>query len=100
MVRPTPLHERNAAAGAVFGERFGWQIPVHFGDARGEYESARAGAALFDISLRGRIEAEGNDAAVFLHNLSTNDVKGLPPWTSRELFFCTATAKVVGHGWI
>jgi folate-binding protein YgfZ len=64
------------------------------------YEAARAGAALFDVSARGKIEAEGKDAAVFLHNVCTNDVKGLPPSSGREAFFCTATAKVVAHGWI
>jgi folate-binding protein YgfZ len=63
-----------------------------------EYEMARGSAALFDVSGRGKIEAEGNDAAVFLHNLSTNDVKDLPPGSGRELFFCTATAKVVAYG--
>ena len=99
MTHQSPLHEQTAAAGAVFAERFGWQVPLRYGDPRSEYEVARAGAALFDVSPRGRIEAEGQDAAVFLHNLGTNDVKGLSPGASRELFFCTATAKVVGHGW-
>ncbi len=63
-----------------------------------EYEAARGSSALFDVSRRGKIEAEGNDAAVFLHNLSTNDVKGLSPGSGREVFFCTATAKVVAYG--
>jgi folate-binding protein YgfZ len=100
VVRHTPLHEQTAAAGAAFVERAGWLVPAQFGDWRGEYEAARAGAALFDVSARGKIEAEGKDAAVFLHNLSTNDVKTLPPGPGHEVFFCTATAKVVGHGWV
>jgi folate-binding protein YgfZ len=59
------------------------------------YRAALESAALFDVSGRGKILAEGNDALVFLHNLSSNDLKKLAPMTGCELFFCTATAKVV-----
>jgi folate-binding protein YgfZ len=100
VARHTPLHEQTAAAGAVFVEHTGWLVPAHFGDPRAEYAAARAAVALFDVSPRGKIGAEGKDAVVFLHNLSTNDVKGMPPGTSQEVFFCNATAKVVGHGWV
>jgi folate-binding protein YgfZ len=62
------------------------------------YRAALDSAALFDLSGRGKLVAEGNDAAVFLHNLSTADVKKLAPMTGCELFFCTATAKVVAYG--
>ena len=62
------------------------------GDDQRAYEAARVGAALFDVSRRGKIEAAGKDAVVFLHNLSTNDVKNLAPLSGRELFFCNATA--------
>src|SRR4051812_6972718 len=68
------------------------------GDVLAGDEAARGAGAVFDVSGRGKVEAEGNDAAVFLHNLSTNDIKTLPPGSAREVFFCTATAKVVAHG--
>lgn len=68
------------------------------GDDQQAYEAARAGAALFDVSRRGKVEAAGNDAVVFLHNLSTNDVKKLAPHAGCELFFCTATARAVAYG--
>src|SRR5690242_13431740 len=61
------------------------------------YQAALDSAALFDVSGRGKIVAEGNDALVFLHNLSSNDVKKLAPMTGCELFFCSATAKVVAY---
>ncbi|MBX9682074.1 MAG: hypothetical protein K2X38_25220 [Gemmataceae bacterium] len=44
------------------------------------------------------IEVLGKDAATFLHNLSTNDVKSLSIGQGCEAFFCTHTARVVGHG--
>lgn len=55
---------------------------------------------LFDFSAHATIEAAGDDARTFLHNLSSNDIKGLPEWHGREAFFLTATAKVVGHAWV
>lgn len=55
---------------------------------------------LFDFSAHGTLNAVGDDALTFLHNLSTNDVKKLPPRHGCEAFFCTATAKVVGQAWI
>jgi len=64
------------------------------------YHDALSSAALFDFSAHGTIEAAGDDAAAFLHNLSTNDVKRLAPWHGCEAFFCTVTAKVVGQAWL
>lgn len=43
------------------------------------YEALRGGAALLDLSGRGRIAASGRDRVRLLHNLTTNDVKGLAP---------------------
>ena len=42
-----------------------------------EYRSACENAAVFDLLPRGKIEVAGKDAAAFLHNLCTNDVKSL-----------------------
>ena len=61
------------------------------------YTAALDAAALLDVSGRAKIVAEGNDATVFLHNLSSNDVKKLAAGTGCELFFCTATAKAVAY---
>ena len=50
------------------------------------YDAARSEAALFDVSDRGKVAVTGKEAASFLHNLSTNDVKNLKPGTGCELF--------------
>jgi folate-binding protein YgfZ len=94
------LHEITRAAGAVFIDEAGSSIPAHFGDWRSEYEQARVGAALFDRSHHGKLGVAGSDAATFLHNLSTGDVKNLPEGAGCETFLCTATARVVAHVWI
>ena len=93
----TPLHPLTTEAGAVFIDEAGWLVPAQFGDALAEYEAARSGAVVFDRSHHGKIEALGKDAAVFLHNLSTNDIKTLPPGSGCEAFFCTTTAKVASY---
>jgi folate-binding protein YgfZ len=53
---------------------------------------------LFDRPGSVLIEVLGKDAAAFLHNLSTNNIKGLAVGHGCEAFFCTHTARVVGHG--
>ena len=42
-----------------------------------DYQRTCDHAAAFDVSQRGKIEVTGPDAARFLHNLCTNDVKNL-----------------------
>ncbi len=71
--------------------------PRHFGDPAGEYRAACARAALFDLSDRGKVELSGPDAVTFLHNLCTNDIKGLPPGGGCEAFLTTAKARVVAQ---
>jgi tRNA-modifying protein YgfZ len=96
----TPLHDATARAGAVFTEDAGWLVPDHYGDAAAEYAAARDGAAVFDLSHRGKLEVSDKEAARFLHNLCTNDVVGLPAGAGHEAFFATPTARAVSHALI
>jgi tRNA-modifying protein YgfZ len=66
--------------------------------ASSEYAAARSAAAVFDISDRGQVELAGPDAALFLHNLCTNDIKDLAAGRGCEFFLTTNKARVVGHG--
>jgi folate-binding protein YgfZ len=97
MADRTPLHAETARAGAVFTEEAGFPVPAHFGDPAAEYEAARGGAAVFDVSHRGKVEVAGPDAARFLHNLTSNDVLHLAPGAGCEAFLCTAKARVVAY---
>jgi folate-binding protein YgfZ len=97
MSEPTPLHDANVRDGAVFVEEAGWQVPAHFGDAAAEYAAARSGCVLFDRSPRGKVELTGAEAAMFLHNLCTNDVNDLALGAGCEVFLTTNKAKVVSH---
>jgi folate-binding protein YgfZ len=100
MPEQTPLYDVAAEAGARFTEEAGWLMPTHFGYARQEYLRACQGAALFDVSHRGKVTVAGPEARSFLHNLCTNDILHLPPLTGCEAFFANAKAKVVAHAFI
>lgn len=95
MAERTPLYDLEAQAGAIFTEDAGWQVPAHFGNAAAEYEQARSGAVIFDQSQRSKIEVTSADAASFLHNLCTNDIKEMPVGAGCEAFFTNAKARVV-----
>ena len=94
MPERTPLHESASQSGAVFCEDFGWLMPARYGNGAAEYDKARKNASLFDISHHGKVEVSGADAAGFLHNLCTNDVKNLPAGAGCEAFLTTAQAKI------
>jgi tRNA-modifying protein YgfZ len=93
----SPLHDTTTRAGAVFADEAGWTMPLHFGDPEAEYRQARQAAALFDLSHRGKIELIGPEAAIFLHNLLTNDIKDLPCSRWCEAFACNAQARVLAY---
>jgi folate-binding protein YgfZ len=97
MSERSPLHDVTTRAGAAFGEEAGWTMPLHYGDPDAEYRAAREGAALFDLSHRGKVELTGPEAAAFLHNLLTNDIKGLPYSHGCESCLCNAQARVLAY---
>jgi folate-binding protein YgfZ len=97
MSERSSLHDATTRAGAVFAEEAGWTMPLHYGDPEAEYRAAREGAALFDLSQRGKVELTGDEAATFLHNLLTNDIKNLPYSHGCEAFLCNVQARVLAY---
>lgn len=93
----SPLHDITSAAGAVFADEAGWSMPQRFAGTAAEYRCARERAALFDRSHHGKVQVTGPDAATFLQNLCTNDIKALKPGAGCEAFLTTAKAKIVAH---
>ena len=96
-IRRSPLHDRVAAAGAVFGELAGWERAnwyavdgiapegqpaygrPHFFDAwAAEHCAVREGVAVFDISSFGKLLVQGRDALALLQKLSAGDVDVAP----------------------
>jgi folate-binding protein YgfZ len=70
-------------------------MPVHYGDAAAEYRRTLEAASVFDVSHHGKVEVVGPDAAKFLHNLTTNDIRQLPAGRGCEAFLTTGQARIV-----
>lgn len=97
MAEQSPLHDLTVKVGAVLVEEAGWLVPDHYGDPAREYEQTRFGCGLFDLSHRGKVELTGSEAAMFLHNLCSNDINDLPLGAGCEAFLTTNKARVVAH---
>ena len=65
-----------------------------------DYQAAVTSAALFDVSDAAKLEVAGPDAPLFLHNISTNDIKALPLGGGCEAYFCDARAKALFVAWV
>jgi len=77
----------------VFTERFGVELPAHFGDPEVEYEAVRKAVGLVDTSFRGLLELTGADRLRWLNGQITNDVKDLKAGEGK----LAAVLNVKGH---
>jgi glycine cleavage system T protein len=96
-VRKSALHDRLAAAGACFGEAFGWERANWYGEpgSTPEYEysygrqnwfeanaaeckAVREAVGLFDQSSFAKFRLEGRDAMAVLNRVCANDVDVAP----------------------
>jgi 4-methylaminobutanoate oxidase (formaldehyde-forming) len=96
-VRRSPVHDRLAARGAVFGEvagweranwfaapgqereyRYGWGRQNWWENQRAEHMAVREGAGIFDLTSFGKIRVEGRDAPAVLQRLCANDLDVAP----------------------
>jgi folate-binding protein YgfZ len=69
-------------------------------DFQREYTIATDGAGLFSLEGWSTIRVTGGDRAAFLHNMCTNDVKGLAAGSGCEAFFTDVKGKTAGHAFI
>jgi folate-binding protein YgfZ len=73
---------------------------VNDDDFNREYIEATEGAGLFTLEGWSTIRVTGAERAAFLHNMCTNDVRGLSPATGCEAFFTDVKGKIVAHAFI
>jgi len=66
-----------------------------FGAAADELVAARDGTVIAPLLDLGLIRVSGGDAADFLHNLMTNDIKGIKPAGARFAGFCTPKGRLL-----
>ena len=66
-----------------------------FGNAADELVAARDGTVVAPLTDSGLIRASGIDAVSFLHNLLTNDIKGITSGGARFAGLCTAKGRLL-----
>ncbi|MGJ5813226.1 YgfZ/GcvT domain-containing protein [Paludibaculum fermentans] len=64
------------------------------------YQALREGAAILDLSARGRIRASGEDRKRLLHAMTTNHVQELEPGGTIYAFFLNAQGRIQADVWI
>ena len=89
-----PLYHAHLAGGARFGDRRGQPVVASYGDAAGEYEAARGGAAAVDLPLRAVLEASGPSRQKFLQGMLSHDVAGRRPGEGCRAALLTAKGAV------
>lgn len=70
--------------GAVDGSGVDAGVPAHYGDPMREQRLLAEGLACVDLSHRGVVTITGPDRLTWLHSMTTQDLAGLPPRTSRQ----------------
>ena len=73
-MKRSPLHDQHLKLGAQFGEITGWEVPMHYGDPRGEYAAVRHSAGIADLSHRGKVRVTGEDRVTWLQSVISNDI--------------------------
>ncbi len=73
-MKRSPLHDQHLKLGARFGEVTGWEVPMHYGDPRGEYAAVRNSTGIADLSHRGKLRVTGEDRGKWLQSLISNDI--------------------------
>jgi folate-binding protein YgfZ len=91
----SPFAEQERKAGALLGESYGAEVPVHYGDSNGEYQAVRSGVGLLDLSFRGLLELQGGERLRWLNGQITNDVKGLPAGAGLRAAALTAKGHIL-----
>ena len=86
------FHKRNHA---VFGERDGWLLPEHFGNANAEYTAARSSVGLLDLSHRAMLQFSGADRLSFLQGMLSNDLRPLKMFDGQQSAILTQQGKII-----
>ncbi len=68
---------------------------INFGNPSSELKLAQTNTIVAPLSHLGVIRCTGEDSAAFLHNLMTNDIKGITPQSAILCGFCTAKGRLL-----
>ena len=98
-LRQTGFYAPAAAAGAIFDEYAGFDLPYRFGpDILAEYWACRRAAAVIDLSPLRKIEITGRDAGRLLQTLVTRDLDRLSDGQVVYTALCDEAGNVMDDG--
>ena len=80
----TPASPLLLRPGAVAGDGAESGVAAHYGDPMREQRLLAEGLGVVDLSDRDVVTVTGPERLTWLHSMTTQDVKGLAPWASRE----------------
>lgn len=78
MDKPTCLHDRHVALGALMSPFGGFDMPIQYTGIVEEHNAVRNHAGVFDVSHMGEVTVTGPDAEKFVNHIFTNDVTAAP----------------------
>ncbi|HEY9900741.1 MAG TPA: glycine cleavage T C-terminal barrel domain-containing protein [Pantanalinema sp.] len=93
----TPFKPSETRLGAAFGASGDWELPVRFLPVLEEVGRGRSLGGIVDRSDWGKLWLAGKDAADFLHNYTTHDVKALAPGKGIQTAVTTWKGTMVDH---
>jgi folate-binding protein YgfZ len=95
MAKQSSLADFHKDNGAVFAQRDGWLLPLHFGDSAAEYAAIRSRCGFLDLSHRGLLQLTGADRLSFLQGMLSNDLRLLKPFEGQYATLLTQQGKVI-----
>ncbi|WP_295732007.1 glycine cleavage system aminomethyltransferase GcvT [uncultured Muribaculum sp.] len=90
--KPTCLHSRHVALGALMSPFGGFDMPIQYAGIVEEHNAVRNACGVFDVSHMGEMWIKGADALKFVNFLFTNDI------TSGETGKCFYGMMLNGRG--
>src|SRR5688572_5244755 len=87
-LKRTPLFAAHQKLGGKLIEFGGWEMPVQYSSIVDEHLAVRKAGGLFDISHMGEVLVNGPDAAGFLNNTLTNDIRRLEVGQGQYSLMC------------
>lgn len=93
----TPFKPSEARLGATFGTSGDWELPTRFLPVVEEVGRGRSLGGILDRSDWGKLWLSGKDAADFLHNYTTHNIKALAPGKGLQTAITTWKGTMVDH---
>ena len=101
IVKRTPLHEEQAALGAIFRRAGAWERARYFSDdfsCRAEIRNVRTGVGVLDSSPLGKFRLFGPDAMRALQRVYISDMRKVRPGRCRYSAMCNDTGNIIDDG--